>query len=178
MMPASVVYPLLRRRRPTPRARHGRTHKWPIDLCARRCVLGAASWESRALKYPFAAIGRNVAQWHRWCQRRRRQWRRRRRRRRECGRAGPRSPARAIASGGEGRGARPRATDEQLVGGGQGVCGLPSRKECMRYPARCESGDRRALERRRHTQRAGAGSTADWGQGTGGSAPRTLIACL
>eukprot|EP00964_Phaeocystis_antarctica_P058140 scaffold34462_cov56-Phaeocystis_antarctica.AAC.9 len=40
-------------------------------------------------------------------------------------RAGPRTPARAIASGGEGRGARPRATDEQLVGVGQGVGGLP-----------------------------------------------------
>eukprot|EP00964_Phaeocystis_antarctica_P074397 scaffold45742_cov55-Phaeocystis_antarctica.AAC.1 len=39
--------------------------------------------------------------------------------------------ARANASGGEGRGARPRATDEQLVGVGQRVCGLPSRKEDM-----------------------------------------------
>jgi hypothetical protein len=43
-------------------------------------------------------------------------------------RAASRSPARAIAmiaSGGEGRGARPRAADEQLVGGGQGGCVLP-----------------------------------------------------
>eukprot|EP00964_Phaeocystis_antarctica_P060773 scaffold36265_cov43-Phaeocystis_antarctica.AAC.4 len=48
---------------------------------------------------------------------------------RESGRAGPRTPARAIASGGEGRGARPRATDEQLVGVGQGGCVLPSRRE-------------------------------------------------
>jgi hypothetical protein len=39
-------------------------------------------------------------------------------------RAASRSPARAKASGGEGRGARPRAADEQLVGGGQGVCAL------------------------------------------------------
>eukprot|EP00964_Phaeocystis_antarctica_P058138 scaffold34462_cov56-Phaeocystis_antarctica.AAC.7 len=45
---------------------------------------------------------------------------------RESGRAGPRTPARAIASGGEGRGARPRATDEQLVDVGQrgAFCGL------------------------------------------------------
>ena len=38
----------------------------------------------------------------------------------------------AMASGGEGGGARPRAADEQLVGGGQGVCLLPSRKEGLR----------------------------------------------
>jgi hypothetical protein len=43
-------------------------------------------------------------------------------------RAASRSPARAIASGGEGRGARPRAADDQLVGGGQGVCALPESK--------------------------------------------------
>ena len=43
-------------------------------------------------------------------------------------RAASRSPARAIASGGEGRGARPRAADEQLVGVGQGVCVLPESK--------------------------------------------------
>jgi hypothetical protein len=43
--------------------------------------------------------------------------------------AASRPPARAIASGGEGGGARPRAADEQLVGGGEGVCVLPSRKE-------------------------------------------------
>eukprot|EP00964_Phaeocystis_antarctica_P144547 scaffold110353_cov67-Phaeocystis_antarctica.AAC.3 len=47
----------------------------------------------------------------------------------ECARAASRSPARAIAKTGEGRGARPCATDEQLVGGGQGACALPSRKE-------------------------------------------------
>jgi hypothetical protein len=45
---------------------------------------------------------------------------------RECGRAASRPPARfIIASGGEGRGGRPRATDRQLVGGGQGVYRLP-----------------------------------------------------
>ena len=43
-------------------------------------------------------------------------------------RTASRSPARAIASGGEGRGARPRAADEQLVGGGQFVCALPESK--------------------------------------------------
>eukprot|EP00964_Phaeocystis_antarctica_P157292 scaffold127415_cov63-Phaeocystis_antarctica.AAC.1 len=52
---------------------------------------------------------------------------------RECGRAGPRTPARAILRG-EGRGARPRAPDEQLVGVGQGVCVLP-RVERKAYDA-------------------------------------------
>ena len=51
--------------------------------------------------------------------------------------ASQRTPARAI---GEGRGARPRATDEQLVGVGQGVCALPSRKESILCRARCEPG--------------------------------------
>ena len=64
-------------------------------------------------------------------QRRRRQRRRGRWRcpwRRGRCRTGPWAPARAIASRGEGRGARPGATDEQLVGVGQGVCVLPNRK--------------------------------------------------
>eukprot|EP00964_Phaeocystis_antarctica_P117124 scaffold80963_cov72-Phaeocystis_antarctica.AAC.1 len=52
-------------------------------------------------------------------------------------RAASRTPARAVASRGEGRGARPRATDEQLVGIGQGVCVLPSRKAGVRCGARC-----------------------------------------
>eukprot|EP00964_Phaeocystis_antarctica_P105113 scaffold70189_cov57-Phaeocystis_antarctica.AAC.4 len=43
----------------------------------------------------------------------------------QCSLAASGSPARAIASGGEGRGARPRATDDQLVGVGQRVCALP-----------------------------------------------------
>ena len=43
--------------------------------------------------------------------------------------AGPRTPFRAIASRDESRGARPRATDHQLVGIGQGGCALPSGKE-------------------------------------------------
>ena len=55
--------------------------------------------------------------------------------------AASRTPARAIVIG-EGRGARPRATDEQLVGVGQGVCGLPSRKEGVRSGARCGPGER------------------------------------
>ena len=42
-------------------------------------------------------------------------------------RAASRSPARAIASGGKGRGAHPRAADEQLVGGGD-PCALPKSK--------------------------------------------------
>eukprot|EP00964_Phaeocystis_antarctica_P055511 scaffold32656_cov108-Phaeocystis_antarctica.AAC.2 len=54
--------------------------------------------------------------------------------------------ARAIAaaarampdSGGDGRGARPGATDEQLVGGGQGGCALPrvARRACVRCGVR------------------------------------------
>jgi len=50
-------------------------------------------------------------------------------------RAASRSPARAIASGGEGRGARPRAADDLLVAGGQGVCALPrvKRGACTVY---------------------------------------------
>ena len=43
--------------------------------------------------------------------------------------AASRRPARVIASAGEGGGARPRAAHEQLVGGGQGGCVLPSRTE-------------------------------------------------
>ena len=99
--------------------------------------------------------------------------------------AGPRPPARAISSGGEGRGARPRATGEQLVRVGQGVCVLPSREgvrgellraeRCGRRRAtaaqaaykegmRCKVGRR---QRRRakavQAQRAGKDSTADWG---------------
>eukprot|EP00964_Phaeocystis_antarctica_P074483 scaffold45801_cov57-Phaeocystis_antarctica.AAC.3 len=55
-------------------------------------------------------------------------------------RAASRTPARAVASRGKGRGARPRATDQQLVGVGQGVCALPSRKEGMWCGARCGPG--------------------------------------
>eukprot|EP00964_Phaeocystis_antarctica_P049980 scaffold28957_cov67-Phaeocystis_antarctica.AAC.3 len=50
--------------------------------------------------------------------------------------AASRTPARVIASRGEGRGARPRATDEQLVGVGQGVRVLPSQKESTRCGVR------------------------------------------
>ena len=164
--------------------------------------------------------------------------------------AASRTPARVIASSGEGQSTRPRATDEQLVGVGQGVCELPSRKEGMtvrgelRVGRREAAGDRgarsvqgrarlqirsrarggahveyvahdcnlgrieaqRLIERRRGlprvkmraygaardteyreaggggrprcTQRAGVGSTADWAQGTGRSAPRTLRSWL
>ena len=58
-------------------------------------------------------------------------------------RAASRRPARVIASGGEGGGASPRAADEQLVGGGQGVCVLPSRTE----GGRGVSGNARAASR-------------------------------
>ena len=54
--------PLLRRISQPPRARHVSTHKWPLGLCARCRILGAASWESGALKCPFGlAVGGNVA---------------------------------------------------------------------------------------------------------------------
>eukprot|EP00964_Phaeocystis_antarctica_P071135 scaffold43354_cov58-Phaeocystis_antarctica.AAC.2 len=76
---------------------------------------------------------------------------------RECGRAGPRPPARAIASRGEGRGARPRATDEQLVGVGQGACGLPSRKGGMRCGMRRGPEGGRACGGRRRKRRARGG---------------------
>ena len=57
---------------------------------------------------------------------------------RRRGWAASRSPARAISSGGEGRGARPRAADEQLVGGGQRLRVLPGRKEgSIRCRASC-----------------------------------------
>ena len=75
----------------------------------------------------------------------RRGWRRRRWRRGWATGAASRSPARAIASGGEGRGARPRAADEQLVGGGQGVCALPRVEmgACNRGRGACrEAGER------------------------------------
>eukprot|EP00964_Phaeocystis_antarctica_P128451 scaffold92250_cov61-Phaeocystis_antarctica.AAC.4 len=55
-------------------------------------------------------------------------------------RTGPWTPARVIASGGEGRGARPRATNRQLVDIGQRVCTLPNRKEGIRWELRCEPG--------------------------------------
>ena len=45
---------------------------------------------------------------------------------------GPWTPGRIIAIRDEGGGARPRATNEQFVGGGQGVLALPSRKGGMR----------------------------------------------
>ena len=63
--------------------------------------------------------------------------------------AASRRPARAIASGGEGRGARPRAADAQLVGGGEGVCGLPSRKDGVRGIMRegAERGEERGTHR-------------------------------
>eukprot|EP00964_Phaeocystis_antarctica_P032219 scaffold18260_cov57-Phaeocystis_antarctica.AAC.3 len=66
---------------------------------------------------------------------------------RQAALASPHERASLISVRGEGRGARPRATDEQLVGGGQGVCALPSRKEGMRCAGRGaarEGGRRRA----------------------------------
>eukprot|EP00964_Phaeocystis_antarctica_P135920 scaffold100326_cov51-Phaeocystis_antarctica.AAC.4 len=59
----------------------------------------------------------------------------------ESGRAGPRTPARAV---GEGRGARPCAPDEQLVGVGQGICALPIRKQGIRCGVRCKPNGGRA----------------------------------
>jgi len=79
-------------------------------------------------------------------------------------RAASRSPARAIASGGEGRGARPRAADEQLVGGGQGVCALPESKGGRVYNGgrgvRVPGGGREGTRRQRRHAR---GATQGWG---------------
>eukprot|EP00964_Phaeocystis_antarctica_P013465 scaffold7370_cov57-Phaeocystis_antarctica.AAC.5 len=80
---------------------------------------------------------------------------------RECGEAGPRTPARAISSRGKGRGARPRATDEQLVGIGQGVCvlcGVAWRAHGAGQGAAREAG---SSGRPRRTQRASEGATAE-----------------
>eukprot|EP00964_Phaeocystis_antarctica_P114350 scaffold78323_cov43-Phaeocystis_antarctica.AAC.3 len=69
--------------------------------------------------------------------------------------------ARAIASGGEGRGALPRAADVQLVGVGQG-CVLPSRMEGIRcgcsLPEAAESADDRGA---RSAQGPGEGAAVD-----------------
>ena len=95
-------------------------------------------------------------------------------------RATSRSPARAIASGGEGRGARPRATDGQLVGGGQGVCVLPSRREGhMQCGARCGPGGRRVWGSGGASgMHGGRPATQDcWGSGHARSAPRTSLSC-
>ena len=86
--------------------------------------------------------------------------------------AASRRPARVIASGGEGRGARPRAADEQLVGGGEGVCPLPSRKEgvrgIMRGDARAASCGCTGRDRGASSMHEGVGVTAVWGAGGAG----------
>jgi len=80
-------------------------------------------------------------------------------------RADSRSPARAIASGGEGRGARPRAADEQLVGGGQGVCALPRvERGACKIGGEVRAGRReRGYEARQ--RRHARGPTQGWGPG-------------
>ena len=93
-------------------------------------------------------------------------------------RAASRSPARAIASGGEGRGARPRAADEQLVGGGQGVCALPESKG-----GRVIGGKVRAGRRERGYEAAASACARSGpdsrlgGQGHARSARRTWRTC-
>ena len=87
---------------------------------------------------------------------------RRRRRRRLWGGgwgrgAVPRTPARAIVSRREGRGARPCATGEKLVGCGQPLCTLPSRTGSMGRGARCGPGRREGVWGRRRKQGAGRG---------------------
>ena len=90
-------------------------------------------------------------------------WAQRRKRRR----AASGTPAtRAIASGGEGRITRPCATDEQLVGAGQGACNLPSQMRGVRCGASCRrAAGREASDRGAHRQRAGEDTTADSGAG-------------
>ena len=69
--------------------------------------------------------------------------------------AGPRTPVRAIASRGESRGARPCATDQQLVGIGQGGCALPRGKEgvCDMSGEVCGSRETRGCMERRWRKR-------------------------
>ena len=93
---------------------------------------------------------------------RERRWRRRRgrpgRRRR---RARPWTPVRAIASRDESRGARPRATNQQLVGIGQGGRALPRGKEgvCDVRGEVCGSRETRGcMERRRRKRLTGSGA--------------------
>ena len=89
-------------------------------------------------------------------------------------RAASRSPPLVIASRGEGLGARPCATDEQLVGGGQGGCALPSRKRGVRCRARGVRAGRR--ERawgsggRKWRARGEDPTGGLWGHGTRGGA--------
>eukprot|EP00964_Phaeocystis_antarctica_P005391 scaffold2947_cov67-Phaeocystis_antarctica.AAC.8 len=68
----------------------------------------------------------------------------------------------------EGRVARPRATDQQLVGNGQGVCVLPSRKEGTRCGVSCRPGDGRAWACGGASGMHGSGPT----QACGGQGPR------
>ena len=85
--------------------------------------------------------------------------------------AASRRPAQANASGGvEGRGALPRATDEQLVGVGQGACALSSRREGIR----CGAGFGPAGGRRRATAvHAACGAGLDCRLGAGHGEERT-----
>ena len=82
------------------------------------------------------------------------------RRGRELGRrrrrAGARTPVQGIiASRDESRGARPCATDQQLVGIGQGGCALcrVERRACAICGAKCGSGDTRVYMQRRRRKR-------------------------
>eukprot|EP00964_Phaeocystis_antarctica_P045219 scaffold26019_cov69-Phaeocystis_antarctica.AAC.2 len=123
---------------------------------------------------------RGRRRWRAW---RWRRWRRRRQARRVVwgARTGPRSPVRvialtaAVAAQGFRWGARPRATNEQFVGVGQGVCALPSRKEGIRCGAGREA---KGVGRQHLKERAEKGSTAYRGQGAGRSALGTSRSCL
>jgi hypothetical protein len=74
----------------------------------------------------------------------------------------------------EGRGARPRAADEQLVGGGQGVCVLPrvERGACNRERGACRQAGERVREAAasactgRDSQKAGGQGHARSARGT------------
>ena len=87
----------------------------------------------------------------------------------------------AIARGGEGGGACPRAADEQLVGGGEGFCVLPSRKEGVRGIMRGDApgASRGCMGRDRGASSAcrSVGVTAVWGAGGAASRHRQSIKC-
>ena len=74
-------------------------------------------------------------------------------------RAASRTPARAVASRGKGRVAPPRATDQQLVGVGQGVCGLPGRREGIRLSSETWTRRREGMGRQ-HSARGMHGERA------------------
>eukprot|EP00964_Phaeocystis_antarctica_P079952 scaffold49868_cov57-Phaeocystis_antarctica.AAC.5 len=95
----------------------------------------------------------------------------------ECGRAGPWSPARAIAGRRKGRGARPCATDEELDCVGQRVRSLPSRKGSIGSGATCRPRGGRAWGDRGASSMQGRLNCGGCWQGHARSARQTCSPC-